>query len=106
MNRKYVSSRLLAACCLASLTGCSPETTEPGVTGEEGAVGQQRAELDYSPGAGWNLAWSDEFEGTGLNAGNWTTLNSNWDPVTNNCNFGTGSSSTRARRTSRWAAAC
>lgn len=54
------------------------------------AIGQSQGELEYNPGSGWNLAWSDEFEGTALNTGNWTTLNSDFDPVTNNCNFGTG----------------
>jgi beta-glucanase (GH16 family) len=54
------------------------------------AIGQSQGELEYNPGSGWNLAWSDEFEGTALNTGNWTTLNSDYDPVTGNCNFGTG----------------
>lgn len=70
----------------ASLGGCGQERPDP----DETPVGQTRQALDYSPGAGWNLVWSDEFEGTSLNGAHWTALTSNYDPVTNNCNFGTG----------------
>ena len=70
----------------ASLGGCGQAVSVP----EEAPLGQTRQALDYSPGAGWNLVWSDEFEGTSLNAAHWTVLTSNYDPVTNNCNFGTG----------------
>lgn len=27
---------------------------------------------DWTPGSGWTLAWSDEFEGTAVNSANWT----------------------------------
>jgi beta-glucanase (GH16 family) len=93
MKTKNVGSRFLTALCLASLAGCAPEDAETpeAPRAESPDVGQNgQAELGYSPGSGWNLAWSDEFNGTSLNTGNWTTLTSNWDPVTNNCNFGTG----------------
>lgn len=46
--------------------------------------------MAYDPGPGWHLDWSDEFNGNSLNTHNWSALNSNYDPVTNNCNFGTG----------------
>ena len=58
--------------------------------GEEDIASQEHAEVSYNPGAGWNVDWSDEFEGNSLNGANWNVLNSNYDPVTNNCNFGTG----------------
>ncbi len=32
----------------------------------------QLAADDYNPGAGWTLAWSDEFSGNTVNAQNWT----------------------------------
>lgn len=76
----------MATGLFAALAGCgqdSAEVTPP-------PIAQLQSELDYNPGAGWNLVWADEFNGTSLNGGAWTVLNSNWDPVTNNCNFGTG----------------
>lgn len=93
MSRQTLPSKFLALCCLTALSGCAmdpsegnvPDADTPGET-----VGQTQGELEYSPGSGWNLGWSDEFEGTALNTANWTTLNSDFDPVTNNCNFGTG----------------
>src|SRR6187399_2403717 len=27
---------------------------------------------DWTPGSGWSLVWSDEFEGTSVNSANWT----------------------------------
>lgn len=88
MNTKKALSRILAAACVASLSGCAAEEA---VQAESTDLGQNsQAELGYDPGSGWNLAWSDEFSGTGLNTGNWTPLTSNWDPVTGNCDFGTG----------------
>lgn len=91
MSRKTFSSKFLAACCVTALTGCAPDAPETDVSNPAPeAVGQTQGELDYSPGSGWNLAWSDEFEGSSLNGNNWTTLNSDFDPVTGNCNFGTG----------------
>jgi beta-glucanase (GH16 family) len=87
MNRRNFTASLLAASCIAALPGCAPDTLEP----TDKALGtQEQAELAYNPGAGWNLVWSDEFDGTSLNASNWNVLTSNYDPVTNNCNFGTG----------------
>lgn len=53
------------------------------------AAGHQRT-FDYDPGPGWRLDWADEFNGSSLNPAYWTVLTSNFDPVTNNCNFGTG----------------
>lgn len=93
MFRQNSSSKFLAVCCLTALSACAIDPSEQEVTDEalspEG-VGQVQGELEYNPGSGWNLAWSDEFEGTSLNGANWTTLNSDFDPVTGNCNFGTG----------------
>ncbi|WNG48626.1 glycoside hydrolase family 16 protein [Archangium minus] len=87
MTRRHLTSGLLAVCGLAALHGCAMDATEL----EDAALGtHQQAELAYNPGSGWNLVWSDEFDGTSLNGNNWTVLTSNWDPVTNNCNFGTG----------------
>lgn len=86
MLENALRSPLLAAFCLATALGCGQEATAP----DDTPIGQLKSELDYNPGAGWNLVWSDEFEGTSLNAANWTVLTSNYDPVTNNCNFGTG----------------
>lgn len=87
MNRYDVCSTLVIASCLAGLSGCAVEIEE----GNENDVLQESSsELEYNPGSGWNLAWSDEFEGSSLNGANWNVLTSNWDPVTNNCNFGTG----------------
>lgn len=83
--------------CLALLTACGVAASslsggcgEAPLLPESSPVGQTQAALEYNPGAGWNLVWSDEFDGTSLNPGNWTVLTSNYDPVTNNCNFGTG----------------
>ncbi|ATB31275.1 glycoside hydrolase family 16 protein [Melittangium boletus] len=93
MSRLTFSSKFLAACCLTALSGCAMDASEQDATeaaAQADAVGQVQGELDYNPGSGWSLAWSDEFEGGSLNTGNWTTLNSDHDPVTNNCNFGTG----------------
>ncbi|OJT18261.1 glycosyl hydrolase, partial [Archangium sp. Cb G35] len=87
MTRHTLISSLVAASCFAAITGCAPETVES----ETEALGiHEQAELGYNPGAGWNLVWQDEFNGTAVNGNNWTVLTSNWDPVTNNCNFGTG----------------
>lgn len=86
MSGKTCPYLSLSACFLALFCGCGEEAPEADAT----AVSQRTAALDYNPGPGWNLAWSDEFEGTSLSAANWTVLTSNYDPVTNNCNFGTG----------------
>ncbi|PTL84818.1 family 16 glycosylhydrolase [Vitiosangium sp. GDMCC 1.1324] len=87
MNRRNFTSSIVAMGCLTVLHGCVMDASEP----EADALGNhEQAELGYNPGAGWNLAWSDEFDGTSLNTGNWNVLTSNYDPVTNNCNFGTG----------------
>jgi beta-glucanase (GH16 family) len=81
---------LVAAGLLTTLSGCAPEP-EAAAPVEAESFGQtQQGERAYDPGAGWNLAWQDDFTGTSLNTGAWTVLTSNWDPVTNNCNFGTG----------------
>ncbi|MET0402052.1 MAG: glycoside hydrolase family 16 protein [Cystobacter sp.] len=92
MNRLNVRSKFFVGCCLATLSACAPEASDAPVDaqsqGEE--VGQSRQELEYNPGSNWNLAWRDEFDGSSLNGANWNVLTSNWDPVTNNCNFGTG----------------
>ncbi|WP_394830065.1 family 16 glycosylhydrolase [Pendulispora rubella] len=48
------------------------------------------AASEHPLAASWNLVWSDEFDGNQLNTANWSVLTSNYDPVTNNCNFGTG----------------
>lgn len=70
------------------LGGCGSEVA---VEPEAVPLGsQEQKEQAYDPGAGWNLVWQDDFGGTGLNAANWNVLTSNHDPVTNNCNFGTG----------------
>jgi beta-glucanase (GH16 family) len=89
MNRKNLGPGIVALCCAAALSGCG-EAPTPSSPTEEPAVDHRAAGLEYSPGAGWNLVWSDEFEGTSLNTANWTVLTSNYDPVTGNCNFGTG----------------
>jgi beta-glucanase (GH16 family) len=88
MDRRKLHFRFLATCCLAALQGCAMDPSELAGQGELGS--QEQAELGYNPGAGWNLVWQDEFDGTAVNGANWTVLTSNWDPVTNNCNFGTG----------------
>ncbi|WP_224364521.1 glycoside hydrolase family 16 protein [Hyalangium versicolor] len=87
MKTRNLISKALALCCATTLFGCGNENAAPV---EETPLAQQQSELDYSPGSGWNLAWSDEFDGSSLNTGNWTALTSNYDPVTGNCNFGTG----------------
>ncbi len=89
MHRRHNwRSMLLAAGCLALVNGCGAETSsEPEPLP---LVSQAQGELAYDPGPGWNLAWQDDFAGTSLNGANWTVLTSNYDPVTNNCNFGTG----------------
>ena len=86
MHLLDICAEFLAAGCLMTLVGCGQTPSDSA----QPSVAELRSELDYSPGAGWNLAWSDEFDGTGLNGGAWTALTSNFDPVTNNCNFGTG----------------
>lgn len=87
MNRQNLGASFLALCCLAGLSGCAEDTVES-PSGE--VVTQTEDGLEYSPGAGWNLVWSDEFNGTSLNTANWNVLTSDYDPVTGNCNFGTG----------------
>ncbi|MDC0707182.1 glycoside hydrolase family 16 protein [Stigmatella sp. ncwal1] len=82
-------SGLVALCCVAALPGCGDPAPEAPAPATE-ALGSVSGGLEYSPGSGWNLAWSDEFEGSSLNGNNWTVLTSDHDPVTNNCNFGTG----------------
>lgn len=77
----------LATVCLSMLAGCTSEIGEPDE--DESTASREDAEMSYNPGAGWTLDWSDEFNGTSLNTANWTALTSNYDPVTNNCNFGT-----------------
>lgn len=86
MTGSLLRAQLLATGCLTLLLGCGQG---PGPVANT-AIGQIQSELDYNPGAGWNLVWADEFDGTSLSAANWTVLTSNFDPVTNNCNFGTG----------------
>lgn len=78
---------LAASLIAVSLSACSMDIADD--PGQED-VGEAPSRLDYSPGAGWSLAWSDEFDGASLNSANWNVLTSNHDPVTNNCNFGTG----------------
>ena len=91
MSRPTLTSKFLAFCCLTALSGCAMDPSEgDALDTPPEAIGQSQGELEYNPGSGWNLAWSDEFEGTALNTANWTTLNSDFNPVTNNCNFGTG----------------
>jgi beta-glucanase (GH16 family) len=80
-------STLLALCLLPTLAGCA---VTQGDTDETPTADVNAARLTYNPGADWTLNWSDEFDGTTLNAQNWTTLNSDFDPVTGNCSFGTG----------------
>ncbi|MCE9672875.1 glycoside hydrolase family 16 protein [Myxococcus stipitatus] len=70
-----------------TLAGCGREVE---VSEPSPVASLAQAERAYDPGAGWTLAWEDEFVGTGLNAANWNVLTSNYDPVTGNCNFGTG----------------
>lgn len=79
---------LLTLASFAALAGCAVDLAES--EGDESVGSHEDAEVSYNPGAGWNLDWSDEFNGTSLNAANWNVLTSNYDPVTNNCNFGTG----------------
>lgn len=88
MYRRDVRTTLMAAGYLVGLVACGQDPAAGGAANP--AVAQLRSELDYNPGAGWNLAWSDEFDGSSLNTAYWTPLTSNFDPVTNNCNFGTG----------------
>ncbi|MBL0697193.1 glycoside hydrolase family 16 protein [Comamonas sp. JC664] len=90
MHRRHaLRSMVLAASSLAMLGGCSPETD---LTEAESLplVSQEQGERAYDPGSGWRLAWQDDFTGTSLNPNHWTVLTSNYDPVTGNCNFGTG----------------
>ncbi|MFY1832352.1 family 16 glycosylhydrolase [Myxococcus fulvus] len=70
------------------LGGCGNEV--PAESGPTPLVAQEQKELAYDPGAGWTLAWQDDFTGSALNSANWNVLTSNYDPVTGNCNFGTG----------------
>lgn len=86
MTRFLHGAKMMTLCFLSALAGCGQDAQ--GI--DDNAIGQVRSELEYNPGAGWNLAWADEFNGSSLNAAYWTTLTSNYDPVTNNCNFGTG----------------
>jgi beta-glucanase (GH16 family) len=89
MHRRQVGrSMLWAAGLLALASGCGAESSsapEP-----LPLASQAQGELAYDPGPGWNLGWQDDFTGTGLNGAYWNVLTSNYDPVTNNCNFGTG----------------
>ncbi|WP_437722395.1 glycoside hydrolase family 16 protein [Sorangium sp. So ce861] len=88
MDRRDGCAVLLTWACLGALAGCITAADEP--AGAEDTASQELAEVSYSPGSGWNLVWSDEFDGSSLNTANWNVLTSNYDPVTNNCNFGTG----------------
>ncbi|MCP3101496.1 glycoside hydrolase family 16 protein [Myxococcus sp. K15C18031901] len=74
-------------CGALVLAGCGREAE---VLAPSPLVEQVQEERAYDPGAGWTLAWQDDFTGTSLNTANWNVLTSNYDPVTNNCNFGTG----------------
>jgi len=71
---------------LLTLGGCVAANLEPAEESTEHTI----SALNYDPGPGWTLAWADEFDGTSLNSANWNVLTSDYDPVTNNCNFGTG----------------
>jgi beta-glucanase (GH16 family) len=53
---------LILVACIAILS-CKKNETKPTATSTETA--------EYNPGTGWNLAWSDEFDGTTLNTSNW-----------------------------------
>lgn len=88
MKKANGFAALLALASFVTLAGCTAELAD--AEGEEDIASQEHAEVSYNPGAGWNVDWSDEFEGSSLNGANWNVLNSNYDPVTNNCNFGTG----------------
>jgi beta-glucanase (GH16 family) len=89
--KKMLQSRLLTAVCLSTLAGCAPDESDANTAPVEDSLAvTQQAEQTYSPGSGWNQVWGDDFNGDSLNTNNWTALKSNWDPVTNNCNFGTG----------------
>ncbi|WP_420718318.1 glycoside hydrolase family 16 protein [Pyxidicoccus sp. MSG2] len=89
MHRRQVGrSMLWAAGLLVLASGCGAESSsapEP-----LPLASQAQGELGYDPGPGWNLGWQDDFTGTALNGAYWNVLTSNYDPVTNNCNFGTG----------------
>ncbi len=91
MKKATGFAALLALASFVALSGCAAEYDDTdGTDGDESVASQENAEVSYNPGAGWNLDWSDEFNGSSLNSANWNVLTSNYDPVTNNCNFGTG----------------
>ncbi|NOK17664.1 glycoside hydrolase family 16 protein [Corallococcus carmarthensis] len=85
-----IRAGLVAAGLLTTLSGCSPEPEAAAPVEAEGYGQTQQGERAYDPGAGWSLSWQDDFTGTSLNTGAWNVLTSNWDPLLNNCNFGTG----------------
>ncbi|MEM7454171.1 MAG: glycoside hydrolase family 16 protein [Planctomycetota bacterium] len=65
---------------LIAITGCSESQTEPGNEASDSGDTQVQNDISYpatNPDTyevsdGWNLVWSDEFEGDDLNSGNWT----------------------------------
>lgn len=88
MKNAIGCAALLAFTSLPLLAGCATDIGDSAP--DEATADQESAEVAYDPGPGWHLDWSDEFNGNSLNTSNWNVLNSNYDPVTNNCNFGTG----------------
>jgi beta-glucanase (GH16 family) len=88
MKNAIGCAALLAFVSLPLLAGCATDVGDSAP--DEATADQESAEVAYDPGPGWHLDWSDEFNGNSLNPNNWNVLTSNYDPVTNNCNFGTG----------------
>ncbi|MEZ4296102.1 MAG: glycoside hydrolase family 16 protein [Polyangiaceae bacterium] len=88
MNTTTRNITTLIACFAMVLSGCVAGPVDVEEEAEE--TDETQEALTYNPGAGWTLDWSDEFNGAALNTQWWTTLNSDYDPVTGNCNFGTG----------------
>ncbi len=71
MNRKFLKFNLatLALSAMFVLGSCSKENVEPVVSEAEETTVDKKAVVGY--GSGWQLVWSDEFNGNSLNTSNW-----------------------------------
>ncbi len=93
MTRKFAivcSLLMLGGCIAENPDSLAPDETSDGTPEVGEGTDTNASALNYNPGSGWTQVWGDEFDGSSLNGAYWNVLTSDFDPVTNNCNFGTG----------------
>lgn len=84
----------LFSALLSMLFACSsPENRASAKANNETSSALNKIDTVYNPGSGWELVWSDEFEGTSIDTDNWNfqvldagTFNDEWQRYTNSTN--------------------